>query len=206
MKCIKYMYICFNLVLITIIGIFVCVQSDHNTITTDVAQKSLNTVFIHQPVVATVPLQEVPVENVVEEVVQNVQEEVVDNVAPASVAAPASGDALETQVGKLSSYGPDCAGCSGHVATGMDVTNGNITYNDPTYGVVRIVAGDRNYPFGTIVRITTPALGTFNAIVLDRGGDIGFGRRFLFDLLCPSEAEGSGSHYDVTFEILRYGY
>lgn len=199
----KYMYICLNIILISIIGVFLVIQSDNDSITTSMASKSLNTVFI-QPVITTAPVQEVPMETKVEEVVNEVKEEVVTNAAPAS--APTTSDVLETQVGRLSSYGPDCAGCGGHVATGMDVRNGNITYNDPTYGPVRIVAADRQYPFGTIVRISGTSLGTINAIVLDRGGGIGFGKRFLFDLLFASEAEGAGSFNDVTFEILRYGY
>lgn len=117
-------------------------------------------------------------------------------------------DVLERQVGKMSAYGPDCAGCSGRVGGGQNVLNGNIYHEDATYGKVRIVAGDRKYPYGTIVRIVNSKAGTFNAIVLDRGGDIGLGRRFTFDLLFPSEAEASkfGTSNNCTFEILRYGY
>ena len=83
-----------------------------------------------------------------------------------------------------------------------------ITYNDPTYGNVRIVAGDPQYPYGTIIRISNTKAGDFNAIVLDRGGDIGIGRRFLFDLLFPSESEAAafGTSYDVTVDVLRFGY
>ena len=45
-------------------------------------------------------------------------------------------------------------------------------------------------------------------IGLDRGGDIGIGRRFLFDLLFPSESEAAtfGTSYDVTVDVLRFGY
>ena len=141
-------------------------------------------------------------EGPITESVAKVEENVVNNAVVASVVT----DVLEKQTGTMSAYGPACVGCSGHLATGFDARQ-SITYQDKTYGTVRIVAGDRKYPFGTIVRIK--GVGSdFNAIVLDRGGNIGIGRRFMFDLLCTSEAEASryGTHYNLTFEILRYGY
>ena len=115
---------------------------------------------------------------------------------------------LEKQVGTISAYGPDCRGCSGHLGGGFDASDGSYIYNDPTYGNVRIVAGDPQYPYGTIIRISNTKAGDFNAIVLDRGGDIGIGRRFLFDLLFPSESEAAafGTSYDVTVDVLRFGY
>lgn len=115
---------------------------------------------------------------------------------------------LERQVGTVSAYGPDCAGCSGHLGGGFDATGGNYVYTDSTYGNVRIVAGDSRYPYGTIIKLSNTKAGDFNAIVLDRGGDIGIGRRFLFDLLFPSEAEAAafGTSYDVTVDVLRFGY
>lgn len=115
---------------------------------------------------------------------------------------------LETQVGNLSLYGPDCVGCSGHLGGGFDATTGNYIYHDSKYGDVRVVAGDKTYPYGTIVRVKSDKFDTFNAIILDRGGGIGFNKRYLFDLLCSSEAEAAsiGSFKNVTFEILRYGY
>ena len=107
----------------------------------------------------------------------------------------------------MSAYGPDCNGCSGKVGGGQVVTNGNIYYNDLNYGTVRIIAADKKYPYGSIIRIKSNR-GEFLAIVMDRGGDIGFGRRFDVDLLCDSEASASsyGTTYNVTFEVLRYGY
>ena len=115
---------------------------------------------------------------------------------------------LEKQVGTISAYGPDCRGCSGHLGGGFDASDGSYIYSDPTYGNVRIVAGDPQYPYGTIIRVSNTKAGDFNTIVLDRGGDIGIGRRFLFDLLFPSEAEAAafGTSYDVTVDVLRFGY
>lgn len=118
-------------------------------------------------------------------------------------------DVLETLKGKMSGYGPDCKGCSGNLASGINARNGNIYYNDSKYGRIRIVAGDRKYKFGTIVRIKNSRAGNnIIAIVLDRGGSIGIGKKFLFDLLYASSAEAARDEvsYNVTFEILRYGY
>ena len=110
----------------------------------------------------------------------------------------------EVITGNMSGYGPDCKGCSGYVSYGMYVGEGNIYYNDKEFGQVRIVAGDKKYKFGTIVKINDSML----AIVLDRGGAIGIGKRFLFDLLYESEAEASkyGVSYNTKFEILRNGF
>ena len=118
-------------------------------------------------------------------------------------------DVLETVNGKLTAYGPDCSGCSGRIGWGQNVMGGNIYYNDATYGQLRIVAGDKKYPYGTVVRISNSKAGTpINAIILDRGGAVGFGKATLFDLLFASEAEASsfGTSYNCTFEILRYGF
>ena len=95
-------------------------------------------------------------------ILETIEDDSLLDVASASVL----NEVLETQVGVMSAYGPDCRGCSGHLG------------------------------------------GEFNAIVLDRGGAIGIGKKFMFDLLFPSEAEASkfGTSYNVSFEVLRYGY
>lgn len=136
-----------------------------------------------------------------EEVVQEEEKEEV------VVSKPVS-DVLEKQVGSLSGYGPDCKGCSGYLASGRYVGDGNIYYSDSTYGTVRILSGDKTYPFGTIVRVKSSSWGTFLAIVLDRGSGVGFGKTHLFDLLYASNslAYDYGVSYNTVFEILRYGY
>lgn len=146
-----------------------------------------------------------------EEVVENITVETKDEVVIEEVSSSVtenSNEVLEIQVGSLSGYGPDCVGCSGFLASGMDVRGGIIYYADSTYGNVRILAGDRSYPYGTIVRVKNSKLSDFIGIVLDRGGLIGFGKAHLFDLLFTnsSEAANYGVSYDTTFEILRYGY
>lgn len=118
-------------------------------------------------------------------------------------------EVLEKQEGKLSAYGPNCIGCSGYLSSGDYVGDGNIYYQDPTYGTVRIVAGDRKYKLGSIVRIKSSKIEEdILAIVLDRGGAIGLDKKFMFDLLFESENEASnfGTLSNVVFEILRYGY
>lgn len=118
-----------------------------------------------------------------------------------------SSEILDVVYGKLSRYGPDCYGCSGYLAYGKYVGNGIIYYSDSYYGDVRILAGDRSYPFGTIVRVSFNEE-SFLGIVLDRGGAIGFNKAALFDLLYPSEylANIDGVSYNAKFEILRIGF
>lgn len=115
-----------------------------------------------------------------------------------------------TYYGKMTGYGPDCAGCYGKTASGTYVGDGNIYYDDYEYGKVRIVAGDPSIPFGTIVRISNIEYveEEIYAIVLDRGSAIGFNRYALFDLLFPSERDTGeiGLEENACFEILRYGY
>ena len=121
-------------------------------------------------------------------------------------------EVLETYVGKMTAYGPDCYGCtSGRTASGQYVMDGNIYYNDPTFGNIRIVAADKTIPFGSIIRIS--GLSIFSepilAIVLDRGGMIGFaeGKHSYFDLLYKSEKDAASfGRPTATFELLRRGY
>lgn len=118
-----------------------------------------------------------------------------------------SEEIVDVYYGKLSRYGPDCYGCSGYLASGNYVGDGNIYYYDSYYGNVRILAGDKSYPFGTIVRVSYGSE-VFLGIVLDRGGAIGFNKTALFDLLYPSEylANIDGVSYNTKFEILRIGF
>ncbi len=110
---------------------------------------------------------------------------------------------LATETITMSHYGHDCSGCkTGETASGYYIGDGNIYYNDSTFGSVRIVAADKKYPFGTILRLNGEL-----AIVLDRGG-VGDGKKFQIDLLVSSESESSklGVKRNVNLEVLRYGY
>lgn len=114
---------------------------------------------------------------------------------------------ISTIVGSMTGYGPDCAGCSGRVGAGQDVRNGNIYYEDKTYGKVRIIAADAKYPYGTIMRISNsrvlgePTL----AVVMDRGSAI---KGDKIDLLFESEdsVPGSATQKNITLDIIRLGW
>ena len=118
--------------------------------------------------------------------------------------------AKETLVGNVSAFTAYCSdGCNGYTASGRYIGN-NIYYNDKDYGKVRIVAGDKSYPFGTIVRFNN--LNYYGekvyAIVLDSGGAVGKNRKVLFDLLFSTEknANDFGIQRKVSCDILRIGY
>lgn len=222
MKVVRYIL---SVVCIIVIVLLLVIKFDGSVITTSLKLKSLDTKEL-------VKNQSINTETIVEKreidelennieviedkivvdsnpITDNTSNEVIEETpAPVQEVMVETNNVLETQVGSLSAYGPDCVGCSGYLATGFNAMGGNIYYNDSTYGTVRIVAGDRTYPFGTIVQVQGTSLGDFYAIVLDRGGGVGFGKRFLFDLLCNSEGEADqvGSFWNVTFNVMRYGY
>ena len=124
---------------------------------------------------------------------------------------PSDVQVIEYLSGNVTAFTPYCSdGCHGYVASGKYVGDGNIHYYDSTYGKVYIVAGDPSYPLGTIVRLrNVDYFGgrDIYAIVLDRGGAIGKGRRAIFDLLFA--LEGNANNFGVRYincEILRLGY
>ena len=200
----KKIYVAFNVLLVILI--LICCFF-----------KSNSTLVSYQSVVKTIPTNRFTEGN------DNISFKRVDGTAPIFhrvlgntiqnmsrnlVGASIITDVLETQYGTMSAYGLDCDGCSGVVGARYDAAGNNLIYHDPTYGDLRIVAGDKKYPYGTVVRVVNSKIGTFGVIVLDRGGDIGIGRRYLFDLLFYTEAEAYefGLSRNTTFEVLRYGY
>jgi len=211
----KYLlYIC-NIVLITLI-IFNIVSYDiKNSIITissletkenkyisylkKTNEKALEEITEQEEVKIEIKEEQIIGTQIVEETNEPLQEDFNDNV-------------LETLIGSLVGYGPDCYGCtSGKTASGKYIGDGNIYYYDAAYGTIRIVAGDYSYPFGTIVRISNVDFYNdepFYAIVLDRGGDIGKNNKFMFDLLFASEQEALalGKEINIKFEIMRLGY
>lgn len=115
---------------------------------------------------------------------------------------------LKEETVNMSHYGHDCYGCTtGYTASGYYVGDGRIYYNDSTFGSVRVVAADRKYPLGTILRLGYRG-SKITAIVLDRGGAIGDSKRFQIDLLTSSnnEAYQLGIVENTTLEVLRLGY
>ena len=72
---------------------------------------------------------------------------------------------------------------------------------------IRIIAADSSLPFGTIIKISN--IGEeITAIVLDRGGAIGFNNFSQADLLCEnlSFSYKFGKKNNAKFEVLRYGF
>lgn len=124
---------------------------------------------------------------------------------------PSEEKTIEKLTGSLAGYGPDCYGCTSfRTSSGKYIGDGNIYYEDKEFGKIRIVAGDKSYPYGTIVKISNTGYysDAIYAVVLDRGGGVGKGKKFLFDLLFETEKDAlkMGSRKNVTFEILRLGY
>lgn len=111
--------------------------------------------------------------------------------------------------GQMTAYNPICEGCTGKVycPPRQDVTNGNIYFEDDTYGKIRILAADYAIPCGTIVKITNvnftnePIIG----IVLDRGGAI---KGNIMDFLVTEtdDMDIVGRQRNVRYEILRWGW
>ena len=111
--------------------------------------------------------------------------------------------------GTLTGYGPDCVGCSGNLgcAPHPNVKNGNIYFEDTSYGKIRILAADPSIPCGSIIKVSNyPYItGDFYGIVLDRGSAI---KGLTMDLLYNSEQEtrNLGRAYNINFQIERWGY
>ena len=85
--------------------------------------------------------------------------------------------------------------------------NGNIYYNHPTYGTIRIVAGDRTI-LDKVVRISGIGSDPIIAIVRDTGGDIGFNKPkgIVLDLLFTSEYDQEALNFGkrwATVEVLN---
>ncbi|MBQ9018974.1 MAG: hypothetical protein IJ097_01510 [Bacilli bacterium] len=198
----KKSYLILNSILVIIILglVFIIPDSENMKASTSTLSKSLTTSILN----STMKEEVVYDETTIDEVVDNFSNKVNSNITDATLIT----DVLETVVGTMSGYGLDCKGCSGRVGARYDARGNNVRYNDPVYGECRIVAGDKKYPYGTIIRVKDSKIGTFNAIVLDRGGDIGIGRRYMFDLLFYTEKESYefGLSRNTTFEVLRYGY
>ena len=107
----------------------------------------------------------------------------------------------ETHVGDLTGYSADCPACNGTLACKSNYNvykNGVVTYDDDTYGKVRIVATSRNIPCGSIIKYND-----IYAIVLDRGV-LGYD----VDLLVESEeyARQYVGRSKITYEIIRSGW
>ena len=180
-----------------------------------------------EEVIEVVPLEVIP--EVVEEepVVEEVQEEVVEE-KPKEDVVVGKDEVIEdntpidskpneevyipsitvgsTFTGTMSGYGSDVEG-TGYTYSGYYIRD-TIYYNDSTYGQLRILAGDKSIPMGTVIEVSNSNAGSFTGIVLDTGRNIGFDRLYDFDLLYKTsrEAINNGVSKNVSFKILRVGY
>ena len=124
-------------------------------------------------------------------------------------------------VGKMTGYGADCAGCSGTGGLSCRAEDGSRHtllengeyYNDSDYGTVRIVAADLStFPCGTIVKVEHPALGTFNAVVMDTGGSVKNAMKnglVWMDLAFKTESDPSiysTTSSNTKYTVLRMGW
>ena len=124
-------------------------------------------------------------------------------------------------VGKLTGYGADCKGCSGYGTLACKTKEGlshSLTkdgeyYNDNEYGKVRILAAAlEKFPCGTIIKVQNTNLGTFNAIVLDTGGDMkkAWNKGTVhMDLAFKTEndpAVNLATGTNISYSVQRWGY
>lgn len=110
--------------------------------------------------------------------------------------------------GDLTGYAADCPLCNGKLAClrSYDVYKNNVvTYNDKTFGNVRIVASSKNLPCGSIIKFDSKRVSdeTTYAIVLDRGVT-----GTSIDLLVPTEAYASRyiGRSKINYDVLRLGW
>lgn len=141
-----------------------------------------------------------------EETKKEKQKEEVKNTVVEEVIAKPAVPQNPTYSGTMSFYNANCTSCSGITATGVDVSDGRLYYNDKTYGNVRIVAAGTEIKKWSIIKIRNSSLANeVLAIVLDRGGDIGVGRKFIIDMLTNSTENKSGINKNIEVEVLRNG-
>lgn len=115
---------------------------------------------------------------------------------------------LKKYTGDLTGYAADCPLCNGTLACKRSYNvyrNNVVTYDDETYGNVRIVASSKQLACGSVVRFSVNSISSepIYAIVLDRGvtGN-------SLDLLMPTEdaARREVGRKKVTYEVVRNGW
>lgn len=115
---------------------------------------------------------------------------------------------LKVIVGDLTGYAANCPKCTGFLGCKpySDVRDGRTTYEDKTYGTVRIVAASpKNLKCGSIITFISLRISKdpIIAIVLDRGVT-----GTSIDLLTPSESFASKTvgRSEVAYTVLREGW
>jgi len=122
-----------------------------------------------------------------------------NNNSTANVNTNTPSDSLETFTASVTAYLATCPGCSGITANGTDVRN-ITTFNDASFGAVRILAACSRFPFGTIIYIS----GIGNGVVLDRGGAV---TGNVLDLLLGSYADPwQFGRQSLQAQVVRLGW
>ena len=124
-------------------------------------------------------------------------------------------------IGRLTTYGADCAGCSktGTVACRKpngkthSLTRDGMYYNDSEYGKVRILAADLGgFPCGTIILVNNGKIKPFYAVVMDTGGTMRqqYAQGYIWmDLAFVHEGDSKGTHTGsktTRFSVQRWGW
>lgn len=116
--------------------------------------------------------------------------------------------AKATFSGDLTGYAADCPMCNGTLAckSSYDVyKNGVVTFDDKTYGTVRIVASSKKLACGSIIRFDSNRVSEDEvyAIVLDRGV-LGTS----IDLLVETESYASKyiGRSKINYDVVRFGW
>ncbi len=122
--------------------------------------------------------------------------------------------------GKVTSYSPDCAGCSktGAVACHTknrgthSLINDGIYYNDEEFGNVRILSTASSLPCGTIIKIDNGKIEPYYGVVLDRGTAMNKAWQngiVWIDVAYASNQDiqsGNTSGTNVNFSVQRWGF
>ena len=219
----------FSVLTIILVVIALTIYQENYNLKVKTTSQNLNTSLLNNvAIVHEEPEDEVAeekIENEVIEVKNNVKKEVKQQevIEPASTVVENNSNPVQPQsldgvyvglkfTGSMTAYGKDCCGSDparqGITSSGYDLKQ-SLTYNDPTYGSVRIVASDKNFKLYSIIQVNDPIDGSYKAIVLDRAGSvIGLNKTKKFDLAVESEAYAASSygvHNNVSFEVLRVG-
>lgn len=123
--------------------------------------------------------------------------------------------------GYLTGYGADCEGCTGiyycktREGTWLNAYKDGYYYEDSEFGSVRILAAAvKQFPCGTVIKITDNKHDVFTGIVLDTGSAMrsAYNKgKVHIDVAFPLEhSAGIGTYTDfsgtVKFEVQRWGW
>lgn len=124
-------------------------------------------------------------------------------------------------VGRLTTYGGDCYGCSKTATVACKTKKGKrwslwkdgIYYTDDEYGKVRILAADLGgFPCGTMILIDNGRIDPFLAVVMDTGGTMRqqYAKGYIWmDLAFQYQGDSKGTKTgskNTKFTVQRWGW